>query len=151
MIDTVRKQAKCSAAEAVKAHFDALRSGTGAAAEEEAAQASSAAARAEVETAQLEMLDAETALAEMDLRLYKKVPLGTRGHSLQEFGQDYSVTHHTCSVDAQSSNGEKHTGYSEWQSAYGISHGKETRRSHGPSYHESRTADIYTNQTGPTQ
>ena len=56
--DTVRRQAKCAAAEAVKAHFDALRSGTGAAAEEEAAQASLAAARAEVETAQLEMLDA---------------------------------------------------------------------------------------------
>ena len=65
VIDTVRKQAKCAAAEAVKAHFDALRSGTGAAAEEEAAQASLAAARAEVETAQLEMLDAETALADL--------------------------------------------------------------------------------------
>ena len=64
VIDTVRRQAKCAAAEAVKAHFDALRSGTGAAAEEEAAQASLAAARAEVETAQLEMLDAETALAD---------------------------------------------------------------------------------------
>ena len=55
-----------------------------------------------------------------------------------------SVTNHTCSVDAQGSDGEKHAGDSEWQNAYGVSHGKETKRSHGPSFHESRTADIYT-------
>ena len=55
------KQPASAAAEAVKAHFDDLRSGT----EEEAAQASLAAARAEVETAQREMLEAEPALADL--------------------------------------------------------------------------------------
>ena len=59
------KRLASAAAEAVKAHFDDLRSGTGAVAEEEAAQASLAAARVEVETAQHEMLEAETALADL--------------------------------------------------------------------------------------
>ena len=79
---------------------------------------------------------------------FYKVPLGTRGHSLQEFGQDYSVSDHTCPADAQSSDGEKHTNNSEWQNGYGVSHEKETKRSLGLSFHESRTADIYNNQTG---
>ena len=52
---------------------------------------------------------------------------------------------------APGSDGEKHTGNSEQQHAYGVSHGKETKRSHGPTFHESRTGDIHTNQTGPTQ
>ena len=86
----------------------------------------------------------------MRVRLFEKF-LGTRGHSVQEFGQEYSVTHHTFPVDAQSSDGEKHTGNSERQNACGVSHGREIRRSHGPSNHESRTADIYTNQTGLAQ
>ena len=43
----------------------------------------------------------------------------------------------------------RHTGISAWPIAYGVSHVKETKRSHGLSFHESRTADIYTNQTGP--
>ena len=55
------------------------------------------------------------------------------------------------SHDAQSSDGSKHTDNSEWQNACGVSHGRETRRFHGPSILESRTADIYTNQTGLTQ
>ena len=37
------------------------------------------------------------------------------------------------------------------KNAYGISHGKKTKRSHGPSFHESRTADVHTNQTGPSE
>ena len=52
------------------------------------------------------------------------VPLGSRGRNLQEFGQDYSVADHTCPVDAQGSDGEKHTSNSEWQNAYGVSHDK---------------------------
>ena len=37
----------------------------------------------------------------------------------------------------------------KWQkNADGVSHVKKTKRSHGPIYHESRTADIYTNHTG---
>ena len=66
-------------------------------------------------------------------------------------GQDYSVTDHTCTVDAQGSEGEKHTGNSEWQYAYGNSHRKETSRSPGPSVHESRAADIHANQARPPQ
>ena len=40
---------------------------------------------------------------------------------------------------------------SEWQSAHGVSHGEETKRSDGRSFHEPRTADTHTNQTGPSQ
>ena len=43
------------------------------------------------------------------------------------------------------------TGNFEWQKALGISHGKKTEKSHGPSFHESRTADIHANQAGPHQ
>ena len=40
------------------------------------------------------------------------------------FGQiDYSVTDHTCSVDVESSDNEKHTSNSEWQNACGVSQG----------------------------
>ena len=49
-----------------------------------------------------------------------EVYLGTRGHSLQEFGQDYSVTDHTCPFDAQSSNSAEHTGDLELQNALGV-------------------------------
>ena len=80
-----------------------------------------------------------------------EIPLGTSGYSLQKIGQDHSVTDHTCPIDAQSSDGEKHTGNSEWHNACGGSHGKETKRPHGTSSHGSRTADIYTNRTGPSE
>ena len=36
---------------------------------------------------------------------------------------DYSVTDHTCPVDVESSDNEKHTSNSEWQNACGVSHG----------------------------
>ena len=40
------------------------------------------------------------------------------------FGQiDYSVTDHTCPVDVESSDNEKHTSNSEWQNACGVSRG----------------------------
>ena len=45
----------------------------------------------------------------------------------------------------------EHTSNSGWQNACGVGHGKETKKSHGRSFHKSRTADIYTNQTGFTQ
>ena len=35
--------------------------------------------------------------------------------------------------------GEKQTGNFEWQNANGITHGKKTKKSHGPSFHESRS------------
>ena len=38
---------------------------------------------------------------------------------------DHSGTDHTCPVDAQGSDGEKHTSNSEWRIAEGVSHGKE--------------------------
>ena len=50
----------------------------------------------------------------------------------------------------KSSNGEIHTGNSEWINVCWIGHGRETKRSYGPSCHESRTADIHINQTGPS-
>ena len=34
------------------------------------------------------------------------------------------------------------------RNTYGVSHGKKTKRFHGPSFHESRTAYIHINQTG---
>ena len=80
----------------------------------------------------------------MGVRLFKKflsVLVDTASKILDK------TTNHTCPVDAQGSDGEKHTGNSEWQNAYGVCHGKETKRSHGPSFHESRTADIYSNKT----
>ena len=40
---------------------------------------------------------------------------------------------------------------SSGKNAYGISHGKKTKRSHGPSFHESRTANINTNQPGSSK
>ena len=55
--------------------------------------------------------------------IVQEVSFGTRGHSLQKFGQDYSVTDYTCPVDAQGSDREKHTGNSEWQNSYGLSLG----------------------------
>ena len=79
------------------------------------------------------------------------VSLGIRGYSLQNFGSDHSATDHTCPVDAQGSDGEKHTGNSEWQNACWVGHRMETKRSHGPSFHGSRTADIHIKQTGPAQ
>ena len=54
----------------------------------------------------------------MGVRLFKEVSLGTRGFSLHKSGPDHSVTDHACPVDAQSINGEKHTGNSEWQNAF---------------------------------
>ena len=65
--------------------------------------------------------------AEMGVRLFKRFHSATRGYSLQEFGQGYSVTDYTCPVDAQGSDGEKHTGNFEWRNAGGVSHGKETK------------------------
>ena len=89
--------------------------------------------------------------ADTGVRLFIKISLGTRAYSFQEFGQDYSVTDHTCAVDAQGSDGERHRGISAWKNAHGVIHEKETKRSHGPSFQESRTADIYTDQTELTQ
>ena len=68
-----------------------------------------------------------------------------------KIGQDCSVTDYTCAVDAQSSDGEKHTGNSEWRNAHGVCPEKKTKRSHGPSFHESRTADIDINHSGPLE
>ena len=42
----------------------------------------------------------------------------------------------------------KHTGNFEWQNAYEVGHRKKTQRSHGPSFHESRTVYIHINLTG---
>ena len=95
-----------------------------------------------------------TLLGHIELRwctTVQEVSFGTSGHSIQNFGQDYSVTNHTCSVDAQGSDDEKHTGNSECQNACGVSPGKKTKRFHRPSFHESRTADIHNNQTGLSQ
>ena len=50
---------------------------------------------------------------------------------------------------SQGSNGEKYTGDLEWQNAHGIGHETKTKRSPGPSFHESRTAYIHANQAGP--
>ena len=58
---------------------------------------------------------------------------------------------HPAQLIAQGSNSEKHPRNSEWENAYGIGYGKETKTSHGPSFHESRTAHINTNQAGPSQ
>ena len=60
-------------------------------------------------------------------------------------------TDHSSPVDAQGSNGEKYTFDPEWQNAHGIGHGTETKRSPGPSFHESRTAYIHANQARPAQ
>ena len=40
----------------------------------------------------------------------------------------------------------KHTSDLQWQDAHGTGHGTNTKRSHGPSFHESRTAFVHANQ-----
>ena len=60
---------------------------------------------------------------EMGVRLFKKFLSALVDTTSKKCGQNYSGTDHTCPVDAQSSNGEKHTGKPEWQDAYGVSHG----------------------------
>ena len=67
--------------------------------------------------------------AEMGVRLFKKflsTLVDTASNNLDK------TTDYTCPVDAQSSDGEKHTGNSEWQNDDGVSHEKETKRSHDP-------------------
>ena len=81
----------------------------------------------------------------------RDISLGTGGYSLQKLGPDHSGTNHSCPVDAQGSNGEKNTGDRKWQDAQGIGHGTQTKRSPGPSFHESRTADVQANQGEPPQ
>ena len=49
-------------------------------------------------------------------------------------GPDHSGTDHSCPIDAQSTKGEKHTGNSEWQNAYRISHEKRTTYLMNPSF-----------------
>ena len=83
--------------------------------------------------------------AEMSVRLFKKF-LSTGGYSLHKSGSDHSVTDHTCTVDAQSRDGENTQVILSGKNAYGVSHGNETKRSHGPSFHGSRGADIHTKQ-----
>ena len=54
--------------------------------------------------------------AEMGVRLFFLVSLSALVDTASKNpGPDYSVTDHSCPVDAQSSNGEKYTGNFEWQ------------------------------------
>ena len=89
--------------------------------------------------------------AEMGVRMFKKFLSAPVDTASKKSGPDHSVQDHACPVGAQGSDGEKHTGNSAWQNTCGVSRGEETKRSHGPSFHESRTADLYTNQTGSSQ
>ena len=88
--------------------------------------------------------------AEMGVRLFKKFLL-TLVNTASEHLDQTTVTDHSCPVDVQSSSDEKYTGDPEWQDAHGFVQGAETKRSPGPSVHESRAADIYVNQTRPPQ
>ena len=81
--------------------------------------------------------------------IVQEVSLGARGCSLQESGPDHSGTYQSCPVHAQGGDSEKHTGNLKWQDAYGFCHVTETKRSLGPSFHESRAADIHANRAGP--
>ena len=74
----------------------------------------------------------------------QEISLGT-GYRLQKPGPDHTGTNHSCPVDAQGSNGEKYTSDLKWKDAHGTGHGKQTKRSPGPNFHESRTAYIYAN------
>ena len=74
----------------------------------------------------------------MGVRLFKKFLSALVG-KLPKSGPDHSVTDHACPVDAQSSKGKNHTGNSEWESVNSAGHEKETKRSLGPIFHESRT------------
>ena len=74
--------------------------------------------------------------ADMGVRLFKKFLSARVDTASKNLDQDYSVTDHTCPIDAQGSDSEKHTGNPEWQNADGVSHVKETKRSNGPSFHE---------------
>ena len=62
--------------------------------------------------------------AEMGVRLFKKFLSALVNTASKKSGPDHSGTDHSCPVDAQSTKGEKHTGNSEWQNAYRISHEK---------------------------
>ena len=89
--------------------------------------------------------------AEMGVRLFKKIRSALVDTASQNQEPDHSDTNHSCSVDAQGSNGEKYTGDLLWQKNHGTGHGTNTKRSPGPSFHESRTAYIYANQAGSPQ
>ena len=75
-----------------------------------------------------------------------RVSLAACGHSSQESGPDHSGTEHSCPVDAQGGDSEKHLGDLEWNDAGGVGYATKTKRSLGPSFHESRAADIHTDQ-----
>ena len=84
--------------------------------------------------------------AEMGVRLFKEILLALVNTASKNL--DHSGTNHFFPVDAQGSKGEKHTGDLKWQNAHGTGNGTKTKRSPGPSLHESGTAYIYANQAG---
>ena len=65
--------------------------------------------------------------AEMGVRLLRKFLSALVDTASMTFGQDNSVTDHTCAVDAQGSDGEKHTGNSDWQNAMELAMGRRPR------------------------
>ena len=65
--------------------------------------------------------------------------------------QWFSPETHPCPLDAQDGDSEKYPDDLKWQDACGVVHGTKTKRSLGPSFNESRTADIHTNQEGSSQ
>ena len=75
--------------------------------------------------------------AEMVERLFKKFLLALVDTASKKLGPDHFGTNHSCPVDAQGSTGESDTGDQKCQIAHGIGHGTKTRRSPGPSFHES--------------
>ena len=52
--------------------------------------------------------------AEMGCTTVQEISLGTPGHSFKESGPDNSGTDHSCPVDAQGGDSEKHSNNLEW-------------------------------------
>ena len=90
--------------------------------------------------------------AEMGARLFKKcLSLGTGGYFLRKPGPDHSGTNHSCQLLRKAATLRNTQVSSSGKDAHGTGHETKTKRSPGPSFHESRTAYTHARQLRPPQ
>ena len=86
--------------------------------------------------------------AERSVRLFKKFLSALVATASKNLDQTTLAQITPAQLMRKAATVRKHTGNSEWSNVYGVSQGKKTKRSHGPSFHESRTVYIHINLTG---
>ena len=89
--------------------------------------------------------------AEMDVGFFKKFLLANVDTASKNLDQTTLAQITPAQLMRKAANGEKYTGDLKWKDAHGIGHGTKTKRSPGPSFHESRAAYIHANHAGPPQ